>query len=366
LAGRIILFGATGYTGRLTAEAFARRGVKPVLAARSAESLDRLNSELGGGYETAVADVARVGGDGSVRALVERGDVLVSTVGPFARWGEPAVRAAIDAGAHYLDSTGEGPFIRRVFEEFGPQAERAGAVLLTAMGYDWVPGNLAGGLALQDAGEAATRLDVGYFILGDARGGGSGGTMASMVGILFEPSYAFRGGRIVTERGGKRVRDFDVNGRALKGLTVGSTEAFSLPRVHPPLRDVDAYLGWFGPATPVVARAMAISTVPAARSAVGALGGRFVKGSTGGPDAETRARSRSHVVAVAANAAGAPLATVHVEGANGYDFTAEMLAWGATRARDGGLHGAGALGPVEAYGLDALREGCAEAGIVRV
>ena len=43
-----------------------------------------------------------------------------------------------------------------------------------------------------------------------------------------------------------------------------------------------------------------------------------------------------------------------------------MLAWGATRARDGGLHGAGALGPVEAYGLDALREGCAEAGIVRV
>src|SRR3954470_22318920 len=254
MAGRIILFGATGYTGRLTADAFKRRGVKPVLAARSQGPLEALAAELGGGFETAVADVAR---PESVRALVERGDVLLSTVGPFVRYGEPALRAAVDAGAHYLDSTGEGPFIRRVFEEFGPQAERAGAVLLTAMGYDWVPGNLAGGLALQDAGEAATRLDVGYFILGDARGGGSGGTMASMVGILFEPSYAFRGGRIVTERGGKRVRDFDVNGRALKGLTVGSTEAFSLPRVHPPLRDVDAYLGWFGPATPVVARAMA-------------------------------------------------------------------------------------------------------------
>ena len=69
---------------------------------------------------------------------------------------------------------------------------------------------------------------------------------------------------------------------------------------------------------------------------------------------------------MAANAADAPLSTVHVEGANGYDFTAEMLAWGAARARDTGLHGAGALGPVEAYGLDALREGCAEAGIVRV
>src|SRR3954470_1016293 len=277
MAGRIILFGATGYTGRLTADAFKRRGVKPVLAARSAESLDALSSELGGGYETAVADVAR---PDTVRALVEQGDVLVSTVGPFARYGEPAVRAAVDAGAHYLDSTGEAPFIRRVFEAFGPQAERAGVVLLTAMGYDWVPGNLAGGLALQEAGEAATRLDIGYFILGDTRGGGSGGTMALMAGILFEPPYAFRAGRIVTERGGKRVRAFEVNGRSLKGLTVGSTEAFSLPRVHPTLRDLDTHLGWFGPATGGVARAMALSTLPGARRAVGVLAGR-VKGSSG-------------------------------------------------------------------------------------
>jgi len=362
VAGRIILFGATGYTGRLTAEAFARRGVKPVLAARNGESLERLVSELGGGYETAVADVAR---PQTVRALVEAGDVLVSTVGPFARWGEPAVRAAVDAGAHYLDSTGEPPFIRRVFEQLGPQAERAGVVLLTAMGYDWVPGNLAGGLALQDAGEAATRLDVGYFFLGEMRGGASGGTLASAAGILFEPTYAYRGGRIVTERAGARVRSFDVNGRALKGLTVGSTEALSLPRLHATLRDVDTYLGWFGPATPAVSKAMLVATLPPARAAIGALAGR-AKGSSGGPDAAARAKSRSHIVAVASDAGGAPLATVHVEGANGYDFTAGMLAWAAERALAGGLHGAGALGPVEAYGLDALREGCAEAGITRV
>src|SRR3954452_17513297 len=239
MAGRIILFAPPGYTGRLTADAFKRRGVKPVLAARSAESLDALSSELGGGYETAVADVAR---PEPGRALVERPAVLVSTVGPFVRYGEPALRAAIDAGAHYLDSTGEGPFIRRVFEEFGPQAERAGCVVLTAMGYDWVPGNLAGGLALSEAGEAATKLDIGYFFLGNMRGGASGGTMASIGGIILDPSYAFRGGRIVTERPGARVRSFGVNGRSLQGLTVGSTEAFSLPRTHPTLRDVDTYL----------------------------------------------------------------------------------------------------------------------------
>src|SRR4051794_6177963 len=303
MAGRIVLFGATGYTGRLTAEALSRRGVKPVLAARNTEALDRLASELGGGYETAVADVSR---PETVRALVERGDVLVSTVGPFTRWGEPALRAAIDAGAHYLDSTGEGPFIRRVFEEFGPRAETAEVALLTAMGYDWVPGNLAGGLALQEAGEAATRVDLGYFILGDVRGGMSGGTRASAAGILFEPSYAYRGGRIVTERGGARVRSFDVNGRSLQGLSVGTTETFSLPRVQSTLRDVDTYLGWFGPATRVVASLTLVGKIPGGRAAIGALSSRFAKGSTGGPAAAAPGRSRPPAPAIAATAARPP------------------------------------------------------------
>src|SRR3954449_13400631 len=144
---RIVLFGATGYTGRLVAEAMLRASVRPVLAGRSASSLDALASSLGGGFETAVADVAE---PASVRALVGAGDVLVSTVGPFARWGEPAVRAAVEAGAHYLDSTGETGFIRRVFEELGRSASEV--ALLTAMAFDWVPGNLAGGLALAEAG----------------------------------------------------------------------------------------------------------------------------------------------------------------------------------------------------------------------
>ena len=114
MAGRIVLFGATGYTGRLTAEAMVERGLRPVLAARSRDKLEALASKLDkSGLETAVADVSD---PPSVRALVERGDVLVTTVGPFARWGTPAAAAASTAGAHYLDSTGEPPFIREVFE----------------------------------------------------------------------------------------------------------------------------------------------------------------------------------------------------------------------------------------------------------
>ncbi len=365
MAGRIILFGATGYTGDLTARALVARGATPVLAARDPERLTALAVELGG-LDTLVADVSR---PDSVRALVERGDVLVSTVGPFARWGEPAVQAAIAAGAHYLDSTGEPPFIRTVFERFGPGAEAAGCALLTAMGYDWVPGNLAGALALRDAGESATRVEIGYFFTGSA-GGMSGGTRASSAGAMLEPSFAWRGGRLVSERGATRLRAFGVDGHTRQGISVGASEHFALPPVHPGLRDVDVFLGWFGPASRAL-QAFSLATsvvtrVPGVRPAVARMLGRFVKGSTGGPDAAARARSGSLIVAEAMNAGGTVLSRVEVAGVNGYDFTARMLAWAAEQAAAGGIHGTGALGPVAGFGLDALERGVAEAGLSRV
>ncbi len=143
-------------------------------------------------------------------ALVGPGDVLVSTVGPFARWGDVAVGAAIERGAHYLDSTGEPHFERRVFEDFGPRAERAGVVLLTAFGYDCVPGNVAAALALDEAGAKAVQVDVGYFV---TRGRPSGGTLASLAGATRAPSFAWRDGGLRTERGGARTASFDVGGR---------------------------------------------------------------------------------------------------------------------------------------------------------
>ena len=298
-----------------------------------------------------------------MRALVGPGDVLISTVGPFVRWGEPALQAAIDAGAHYLDSTGEPPFIRAVFERHGVRAEAAGAGLLTAFGYDYVPGNLAGALALREAGERAVSVDVGYFVGGAAAP--SGGTRASAVGLLAETAYAFRGGRVVSQRTARSVRSFD--GRP--AVSIGATEQFALPRVHPGLRDARVWLGWFGPAArplQAISAATAIATkLPGVRDAIGAAAGRFVKGSTGGPDAARRARARSEIVAVASDAAGAALATVRLEGDNPYDFTGAMLAWGAITAAGGGLRGCGALGPVDAFGLDELQDGVADAGIMR-
>src|SRR4051812_44176368 len=243
MASRIVVFGATGYTGHLVAEALVARGERPVLAGRSATKLDQLASRLGG-LETAVADVAR---PGTVFDLLDQGDVLVSLVGPFSKYGEPAVRATIAAAGMYLDSTGEASFIRRVFDEFGPPARRAGAALLTAMGADFVPGALAGALALEAAGTDAVRVDVGYYALGGSAGAFSAGTRASAVGVMLDPSFAFRSGRIETATTGTGVRSFTVAGRERPAISIGAGEQFGLPAAYPRLRDVNVYLGWFGP-----------------------------------------------------------------------------------------------------------------------
>jgi short subunit dehydrogenase-like uncharacterized protein len=358
VAGRTVLFGATGYTGRLVAEAMVERGMNPVLAARSAGKLEALAGELGGGVETAVADVSD---PPSVSALVERGDVLVTTVGPFARWGAPAAAAATTAGAHYLDSTGEPPFIREVFERYGPAADRAGCAMLTAFGYDWVPGNLAGGLALREAGDDAVRIDVGYFVRG--RAAPSGGTQATMAASLGEPGFAFRDGRVRTERTAKRVRSFMVGSKRREGVSVGSSEHFALPRIAPRLREVNAYLGWFGPFSRGMQAFSLGASLPGVSRLLKLAGEKLVKGSTGGPDAEARAQASSHIVAIAYDGAGRELAEVYLTGLDPYTFTGRVLAWGAQLAADGGLQGTGALGPVDAFGLVALTDGCRWAGL---
>jgi short subunit dehydrogenase-like uncharacterized protein len=114
-------------------------------------------------------------------------------------------------------------------------------------------------------------------------------------------------------------------------------------------------------------QAMSVVTeLPGVRQALGAATSRLVKGSTGGPDAQARARTGSHFQALAYDSAGRELAHVTLEGPNGYTLTGDLLAWGAMRAAGGGLQGTGALGPVDAFGLDELEQGCAEAGLRRV
>jgi short subunit dehydrogenase-like uncharacterized protein len=363
MAGRIVLFGATGYTGTLTAEELARARVPAVLAGRDRSRLERLAATLDGDFAVATADVDD---PASVAALVDAGDVLISTVGPFARFGEPAVRAAIDRTAHYIDSTGEPSFVRRVFEEFGPPAQRAGVTLLPAFGYDCVPGHVAGALALERAGPAAVQVEIGYF----SRGGRwSGGTLASLVGAVRAPSFSWRDGELVTERGGVRTARFDTGSKQVEALSFGGSEHFGLPRSFPRLRTVGTYLGWFGPLTKGVqvagAGQAAVEKLPGIPRLIDRASERLLPGSTGGPDAPARARTRSTFVAVARDANQEELATVRLHGVDGYTLTARLLLWGARQLQEGPSP-AGARGPVEAFGLDRVARALAGAGLPEV
>ncbi len=378
---RVVLFGATGYTGRLTAEAMVAAGVRPVLAGRDRGRLEALAGRLGG-LPVAEADTAR---PDSVRDLVGRGDVLVSTVGPFLTRGEPAVRAAVDAGATYLDATGEPPFLRRVFQEHGPSAVGRCA-LIPAFGYDFVPGNLAGALALAHAGEPLVlpdggaaptpggpgpgrvhRVTVGYFVTGG--GGFSSGTAASGAGLLLEPGFAWRDGRLRRERLARRVRAFPIGGRDWLGVSYGGSEHLALPRIAPGLREVEVYLGWFGRRSKALQALSAVGAplarVPGARALTRAATGRLLGRTGQGPDEATRRRGGSLIVALASDAEGRELAQVHLRGPDPYTLTASLLAWGAQRAATSGVRATGALGPVDAFGLEALQEGAVTAGLER-
>jgi short subunit dehydrogenase-like uncharacterized protein len=358
MASRIVVFGATGYTGRLVAERLVAAGARPVLAGRSEQRLAALAAELGG-LEYARADALR---QNSVFDLVQAGDVLISTVGPFAKWGGPAVRAAVAAGAVYLDTTGEPEFIRHVFDEHDAPARRSGAALLPAMGFDFVPGTLAGALALEAAGSAATRVDVGYYSLGGMVGALSRGTRASMVGVTLADGHAYRDGSVRTVRTAERARSFQIAGRSREAISVGGSEHYALPAVYGGLHEVNVYLGWFGPLSrPLQAGALVgeyVTKLPLARTTMRFWGERLM-GLVPEPAPGTTPGGSSWIAAEAYDGRGTKLSSALLTGVDGYEFTASFLAWAAQQP----VAGTGALGALEAFGLEALQAGCAAAGL---
>ena len=359
---RIVLFGATGYTGRLTAAALVRRGVRPVLAGRSPAALEQLSDELGA-LPTEVADVRD---PASVLALVDTGDVLLSTVGPFHQWGAPAVEAAITVGAHYLDSTGEPAFIRRVFDEWSGPAKSAEIALLTAFGFDYVPGNLAGALALETAGPAAVSVTVGYFTEGGTSV--SAGTVASAAHAAVERGFTFRRGELRTESPGIALLRHELDERTTRSsISVAGTEHFELPALYPQLTDVRVGIGMAGPATPAVWAfsrfADPVLRIPGARDLARRAIGATVRGSGGGPSEEYNALAGTVVTAHTYAEDGSELSRVILAGPSVYSFTAEILAWGAQQLAAGVVKEIGAVGPVSAFGLRDLEAGCAAIGL---
>jgi hypothetical protein len=227
------------------------------------------------------------------------------------------------------------------------------------MGYDYVPGTLAAALALEEAGEQAVRVDVGYYAFGAAT---SAGTRASSVGILVDESHTFRDGALRATRTAERVRSFRVKGKDREAISIGGSEQLALPASYPGLREINVYLGWFGAlARPLQAASLAGSLatkLPGVRALLQAAGDRVV-GMAGGPEPGSGV---SWVVGQAYDAGGTQLSEVQLSGPEPYGLTADIIAWAAQQP----VQGTGALGPVQAFGVEALEAGCAAAGLTRV
>lgn len=179
----LVLFGATGFVGQLTAEQLARQapdGAHIALAGRSRQRLEAVRDALPGVAAQWPVLVADSDDEHALRELAESARVVVTTVGPYARYGLPLVRACAAAGTHYADLTGEVLFMRRSIDAAHTAAQASGARLVHACGFDSVPSDL-GVLALHREAEARGAgglTDVEFVV--SLVGGVSGGTVASL------------------------------------------------------------------------------------------------------------------------------------------------------------------------------------------
>ncbi|MFE9053225.1 saccharopine dehydrogenase family protein [Streptomyces mutabilis] len=177
----IVLFGATGFVGELTARylaAHAPEGLRWAIAGRSEEKLNRLRERLPGAPDVGVlrADVSE---PGSVRELARQARVVATTVGPYVRYGDALVGACAEAGTDYLDLTGEPEFVDLTYVRHDARARETGARLVHACGFDSVPHDLGVYFTVRQLPEDVP-LTVDGYVSVDASF--SGGTFASALG----------------------------------------------------------------------------------------------------------------------------------------------------------------------------------------
>ena len=144
----IVLFGATGFTGGMTARYLARHappGARFAIAGRSQRALDAVKQGLiaiDARCESVGVITASVEDDASLLRMAEQTRVLLTTVGPFIDYGEPVVRACVAGGCDYIDSTGEPAFVELLLERYAEPARERGVRVVPSCGYDSIPADL--------------------------------------------------------------------------------------------------------------------------------------------------------------------------------------------------------------------------------
>jgi short subunit dehydrogenase-like uncharacterized protein len=377
----VVVFGATGFTGRLVARYLAREAPPPALrwaiAGRNQDKLEALRTELlginadCGDVGVLVADVAA---PQSLADMAAQARVVLSTVGPFARYGEPVVRACVEEGAHYVDITGEPAFVDMTLEAYDEMARERGVRVVSCCGFDSIPHDLGVMFTVQQLPRGVP-LKVEGFV--QARGSFSGGTWTSAIeafaGAREQLGKARAGGGGYGDDGDPRqVRGIRPRPRyesAVKGWVA------PFPTIDPQVvlrsaRMLDEYgpdfryghyvrvgtLGKLAVGATALGGLVALSQIAPARELL-----LKVRQSGEGPSESERAAAWFHVTFVGEG--GGKRVVTRVSGGDpGYDETAKMVSHAAMcLAQDGPKlpDRAGVLTPATAMGqplLDRLQE----------
>ncbi|WP_018349916.1 saccharopine dehydrogenase NADP-binding domain-containing protein [Longispora albida] len=141
----IAVYGATGYTGGYALAELRRRGLTPILVGRDEERLRK--AAAAAGFPEAEIRIAGLDDPAALLAAFREVDVVISTLPAYVTLGEPVLAAAIAAGAHYTDTSGEQLFLSKALDEYGPRAEAAGVTVVSGVTNSNLPGDLLGHLA---------------------------------------------------------------------------------------------------------------------------------------------------------------------------------------------------------------------------
>jgi short subunit dehydrogenase-like uncharacterized protein len=339
----VLLFGATGFTGKLTAQALADRGVSFAISGRNRDKLEALAEETGG-------PEIRVASAGDTEALTEALEgtrVLITCVGPFIELGETAAEAAVKAGVHYIDSTGEQAFVAQLIDKLDDRARRAGIAMAPAMGFDEVPADVAATMATEDM--ERPKLVMSYSLPSQ----GSVGTAKSAIDIITRKGPWIVAGKQELVSAGERERWSPMP------PPLGPRRAVSFPLaegrlapLHLDLEGLELYVT-LGEAQRIGLKGLpllrALMTISLTRSAIEGLVGRL----TNPPEGAGR-NARWTILAEARS--GSSARKVTLQGRDVYGLTAELLATAAVRMCEADFDQKGVVSPVQAVGLDRLQK----------
>ena len=167
----IIVYGATGFTGQICCK-YLRDNYSDLawaMAGRNQDKLEQLKSNFNLDCDVVVADGADLQ---ALRSLASQAKVVLSTAGPFARYGSLLVQACVEEGAHYTDITGENHWVRGLIDKHHAEAASKGIRIIPSCGYDSIPSDLGAFFTISQFNKPVSRVDVYH----EAQGGASGGT----------------------------------------------------------------------------------------------------------------------------------------------------------------------------------------------